>query len=305
MLAPPSPVDPDPSSLSPTSTRSPWIRLFKLFQSKNRQELQKSSLKVDGEVDGRTSPRKRSGDDGKPRNIYRRPNSRAAFNQRLSPNHMSAADAARKPGRRKSDPVNNEAPALPREATAPSLEPINYRRQRSCSMPAVCHPQGFRRRAEDIKKQTTFQEDISIVYYEEDELAERVVQSEDDEVTSDEVSTPETSRSTTELDKCVDVRPGDCKEIHIPPHFTLGKTRKGLRIMMEVDAGCVRRKTCVRAMSGGRTLVVLTYKEEQDVLTEHKDVINLPVNIDPFSVKANMLRSGHLCIQAPLRKDSI
>ncbi|ELU05152.1 hypothetical protein CAPTEDRAFT_228138 [Capitella teleta] len=333
MLSPPgqSPIHGSPSQpLSPSSMRSPWIRLFKLFQSKNRQELDRSknssssnSIKVGdngaSECDGRASPRKKDikEEDAKvKRNIYRRPNSRAVFNQRLSPGGLT--DASRNPGRRKSDPIN-DPPNEPSQVAPLPSEANSYRRPRSCSMPAVCHGQGLQRRMEKVKldemrKQTTFQEDISIVYYEEDEFNERLVQADeiddiiDEASSSDEAgpSTPETRRSTTNLDEGTSVRPGECKSIDIPAHFSLGKTRRGLRIMMEIDESCVRRKTCVRAMSGGKTLVVLSYKPQSEGhLTEHKDVINLPVNIDPFSVKANMLKSGHLCIQAPLRKESI
>lgn len=60
-------------------------------------------------------------------------------------------------------------------------------------------------------------------------------------------------------------------------------------------------KTVVRAMSDGRAIVVTTY--ETDVLSTSPprvEKITLPVQVDPFSMKALVQRQGPLVIEAPV-----
>ena len=60
-------------------------------------------------------------------------------------------------------------------------------------------------------------------------------------------------------------------------------------------------KTVVRAMSDGRAIVVTTY--ETDVLNStppRVEKITLPVQVDPFSMKALVQRQGPLVIEAPV-----
>ena len=82
-------------------------------------------------------------------------------------------------------------------------------------------------------------------------------------------------------------------------------TRRGLRVMVELEDVFLGNKTTVKALSGGRTLMIVANSSvNASSMTGQKEIvdrIDLPVTIDPFAVKAKTPRSGHLCIEAPVR----
>lgn len=84
-----------------------------------------------------------------------------------------------------------------------------------------------------------------------------------------------------------------------------GGPQRGIRLRIEIDNLCMRNRTKVKVLSGGTSVLVMTYKSESglgnDRIQENIERINLPVTIDPYSVKAQVKTNGMLLIEAPLR----
>ncbi|KAK2157383.1 hypothetical protein LSH36_193g13045 [Paralvinella palmiformis] len=86
-----------------------------------------------------------------------------------------------------------------------------------------------------------------------------------------------------------------------------GKGNKGrlLRLNIRANVNCVRERTLVKALSGGGALIVHLFQNEaQDggsaILRRHVKKMSLPVNIDPYRVRAHVHKDGQLTIEAPV-----
>ncbi len=89
-----------------------------------------------------------------------------------------------------------------------------------------------------------------------------------------------------------------------------------LKLFVPISAGFVRNRTSVKAMSGGKKLIIIAYKVEIDrsgkeYLHQYLEKLHLPHPIDAYSVRATMDKDGNLKIDAPMllndyiRRDSI
>ncbi len=89
-----------------------------------------------------------------------------------------------------------------------------------------------------------------------------------------------------------------------------------LKIFLPITKGFLRNKTSVKAMSGGKKLIVIAYKCEiddsgQEYLHQYVEKLHLPHPIDAYCVRATMDKDGNLKIDAPMmlneyiRRDSI
>ena len=81
--------------------------------------------------------------------------------------------------------------------------------------------------------------------------------------------------------------------------------RKKMLLTMKVGQDCIREKTLVKAMSGGRRLIIMTYRydtSEDGEKTLHQFVerMTLPCLIDAFAVRANVDSEMILTIEAPV-----
>ena len=89
-----------------------------------------------------------------------------------------------------------------------------------------------------------------------------------------------------------------------------------LKLFVPISLGFVRNRTSVKAMSGGKKLIIIAYKIEIDhngkeYLHQYLEKLHLPHPIDAYSVRATMDKDGNLKIDAPMllndyiRRDSI
>ena len=77
-----------------------------------------------------------------------------------------------------------------------------------------------------------------------------------------------------------------------------------LKLFVPILAGFVRNRTSVKAMSGGKKLIIIAYKLETDrsgkeYLHQYLEKLHLPHPIDAYSVRATMDKDGNLKIDAP------
>ena len=98
-----------------------------------------------------------------------------------------------------------------------------------------------------------------------------------------------------------------------------------LAVVVQIEETCIKQLTSVKAMSGGRTIIVVTHRPAgleattpggatnriyghnqgsapSMVLVQHVDKLRLPVMIDPYSVKAHIHKDWTLKIEAPVRE---
>jgi hypothetical protein len=80
-----------------------------------------------------------------------------------------------------------------------------------------------------------------------------------------------------------------------------GRPLRGICIKIEIDKDCIRNRTKVKVLSSGASVLVMTYKEGRGDLEETIERIDLPVTIDPYSVKAQVKANGSLTVEAPIK----
>eukprot|EP00918_Siedleckia_nematoides_P074815 GHVU01163547.1.p1 GENE.GHVU01163547.1~~GHVU01163547.1.p1 ORF type:complete len:359 (-),score=41.73 GHVU01163547.1:1698-2774(-) len=81
--------------------------------------------------------------------------------------------------------------------------------------------------------------------------------------------------------------------------------RKKMSLTLRVGQDCIREKTLVKAMSGGRRIIIMTYRNEETEdgeksLHQFVERMTLPCLIDAFSVRANVDTDMVLTIEAPV-----
>ena len=81
--------------------------------------------------------------------------------------------------------------------------------------------------------------------------------------------------------------------------------RKKMMLTLRVGQECIREKTLVKAMSGGRRLIIMTYRHEETAdgdksLHQFVERMTLPCLIDAFAVRANVDADMVLTIEAPV-----
>ena len=87
-----------------------------------------------------------------------------------------------------------------------------------------------------------------------------------------------------------------------------------MRLILCLSDGYVKSRTTVKALSGGYSLIVSSEQQrgaqenhdgDKDEANYSEERINLPLKVDPYSVKAFMHTSGSLIIDAPIAWDGV
>jgi len=77
------------------------------------------------------------------------------------------------------------------------------------------------------------------------------------------------------------------------------------KITVPIGDGFIRNRTNVKAMTGGKKLIISGFKQAisdsgEEYMHQYNDKLSLPHSIDAFAVKATMSREGTLKISAPI-----
>ena len=81
------------------------------------------------------------------------------------------------------------------------------------------------------------------------------------------------------------------------------------KISVPIGHGFIRNRTNVKAMTGGKKLIITGFKmakteNGEEYMHQFNDKLSLPHAIDAFAVKATMSREGTLKISAPIISSS-
>ena len=76
------------------------------------------------------------------------------------------------------------------------------------------------------------------------------------------------------------------------------------KLFIPIGDEYIRNRTSVKALSGGRKLIIITYgdrRTSQDIAYQHQIIekLHLPHPVDAYSVRASMDRDGNLKVNAP------
>lgn len=80
------------------------------------------------------------------------------------------------------------------------------------------------------------------------------------------------------------------------------------KMYVPIGSEFIRNKTSVKALSGGRKLILMAYKlgeteDGENYLHQYIEKLHLPHSIDAYAVKATMDKEGNLKINAPIQDD--
>ncbi|ELU16361.1 hypothetical protein CAPTEDRAFT_227779 [Capitella teleta] len=89
----------------------------------------------------------------------------------------------------------------------------------------------------------------------------------------------------------------------VHPKSGAGRPLRGIRLKIEIDEQCIRTRTKVKVLSSGTSVLVMTYKDVEGGVDQEETIerIDLPVVIDPYSVKAQVKTNGSLTVEAPIK----
>lgn len=175
------------------------------------------------------------------------------------------------------------------------------------------------------RKSAQFKDNVDVMYFRKDDTADNTSKGMREQEKLKEVSTRKSRHtSVNHLVKCP-LHDKHCNE-DLVHHFTdvqgniisneplfPGKQFEIIsendclrwKISVPVGTGFVRNRTNVKAMTGGKKLIISGFKTAktpngEEYLHQYNDKLSLPHPIDAFAVKATMSREGVLKISAPL-----
>ncbi|KAK2153980.1 hypothetical protein LSH36_280g03017 [Paralvinella palmiformis] len=165
-------------------------------------------------------------------------------------------------------------------------------RKRSCSLPEL-PPSILKTKSRTLKSRTTSQRDHVTV--------SKRASFRDNPRTVTSKSTSGAAGSTNP-DIGASTNLIHCVESNIAPNEDAqGRTYRRLHIKLAIDGSCARDKTAVKALSGGKAVIVHLYLRDpdNDDREEHlESKLPLPLQVDPYSVKARVHKDGFLTISA-------